>query len=102
MRERHRKPDGLGGMELERTLVSAIADAIDPGAVLAAIDSRHKVACERQWATRESGMWPNLIRWVSNRAYLDPPPKEESPPQHRGQYDSEFDKALDAMKARMR
>lgn len=76
MRNRHRKTTGLGGMELERTLCTVAADAVDPPAVLRAIRARWRLGVEREWSNSESKFWPNLLEWIGRRRYLDPPPPE--------------------------
>lgn len=76
MRTRHRKTTGLGGMELERTLCTVAADAVDPPAVLRAIRDRWRLSVEREWASSESKYWPNLLEWIGRRRYLDPAPPE--------------------------
>jgi len=79
MRQRHRKKYGLGGLELERCITSQLDGAVDPSAVLRAIERRHRLLCDVECASTDTQYWPGLCDWVRKGRYLDPDPPHPKP-----------------------
>ena len=67
----------------ERTLAALVGEAVDPARDAATVDANHAGCCASEEWTREGGRYvPFLDRWLSQRAFVAPPPAPGGDP-HR-------------------